>query len=153
MRLSKLKSAECEERSAERAFTLLEVIIACALFFMFAFAVLELVTRGLNAARAIQVHEPDAALVLGPFSTNKTFEVGTQTGDFEELYPGVYPGYTWTMDVAQPFGETNPLYQVTVAVTGKVGKRRTTESIMSVLMYGADSNIRPGAGTFAAPPR
>ena len=153
MRLLRSKSAECEVRNAQRAFTLLEVILACALFFMFAFAVLQLVTRGLNAARAIQVHDPDAALILGPFSTNKTFEVGSQSGDFEELYPGVYPGYIWTMDVSQPFGETNPLYQVTVVVTGNVGKRRATESIMSVLMYGADSNIRPGAGTFAAPPR
>src|ERR1044071_10102291 len=87
------------------AFTLLEVIIACAIFFMFAFAILELVTRGLSAARSIQQREPDIGLVLAPLSTNRVFEVGSASGDFEELYPGIYPGYQWAYDISQPFGE------------------------------------------------
>src|SRR6266536_695695 len=110
--------------SLKSGFTLLEVIIACALFFMFAFAVLQLVTQGLNAARSIQQHEPDAALILGPFSTNRVLEAGGDSGDFEELYPGIYPGYNWTREVTQPFGETNPLFQVTVVVTGTTGKHK-----------------------------
>lgn len=117
------------------AFTLLEVIIACALFFMFAFAVLELVTRGLSAARSIQHREPDPALVLAPLAFTNRLEIGVQSGDFEDLYPGIYPGYQWSYEVSQPFGETNPLCQVTAVVTGTTGKRRTSESSMTVLMY------------------
>src|SRR3954467_14727299 len=111
-----------QQPRATVAFTLLEVIIACALFFMFAFAVLELVTRGLSAARSIQQREPDPGLVLAPLSLSNKLEVGTYSGDFEENYPGIYPGYQWTYDVTQPFGETNYLYQVTVSVTGTTGK-------------------------------
>src|SRR5437868_5017575 len=110
------------------AFTLLEVIIACALFFMFAFAVLELVTRGLSAARSIQQREPDVGLIFAPLSTNKTFEVGTFSGDFEDNFPGIYPGYQWTCDISQPYGETNELYEVIVTITGRTGKRRTSET-------------------------
>jgi hypothetical protein len=141
--------------TARSAFTLLEVIIACAIFFIFAFAVLELVTRGLNAARSIQHHEPDAALILAPFSTNRMLEIGTESGDFEDLYPGIYPGYTWTRDVAValPFDETNRLYLVTVVVEGTTGKRRTTRSIMSTLMFAPDSKVSGvgGAPMFATP--
>ncbi len=132
-------------RRGTLAFTLLEVIIACALFFMFAFAVLELVTRGLSAARSIQQREPDVGLVFAPLSTNKTFEVGSYSGDFEENYPGVYPGYQWSCDISQPFGETNPLYQVTVTIIGKTGKRRTSETSATALMWGSQMPLGFGS--------
>ena len=128
------------------AFTLLEVIIACALFFMFAFAVLELVTRGLSAARSIQQREPDAALILAPLALTNKLEIGVQSGDFEELYPGIYPGYQWSYEVSQPFGETNPLCQVTVVVTGTTGKRKTSQSSMTVLMYSPTTAGGPFGG-------
>ena len=118
------------------AFTLLEVIMACAIFFMFAFAVLELVTRGLSAARSIQQREPDIGLVLAPLSTNRVLEVGSASGDFEELYPGVYPGYQWAYDITElPIG-TN-LLQVTVVITGATGKRKTSQTTGIAYMYSA----------------
>jgi len=148
------RSARKSHTNSQSAFTLLEVIIACALFFIFAFAVLELVTRGLNAARSIQHHEPDAALILGPFATNRVLEVGSLSGDFEDLYPGIYPGYTYTLDVTQPFGETNPLFQVTVIVTGKGRKAKTIESALSTLMFAPDSKLNaPMGGGPMGPPR
>ena len=66
------------------------------------------------------------------------------TGDFEDLYPGIYPGYQWTYDISQPFGETNPLYQVTVVIVGTTGKRKTSQTSASVLMYSQQpaSNFR-----------
>ncbi len=120
-------------------FTLLEVIIACAIFFMCAFAVLELVTRGLSAARSIQQREPDPGLVLAPLSLSNKLEIGTYSGDFEDLYPGIYPGYQWTYDVSQPFGETNYLFQVTVSVTGTTGKRKTSEASVTTLIFSPNS--------------
>jgi hypothetical protein len=122
-------------------FTLLEVIIACAIFFMFAFAVLELVTRGLSAARSIQQREPDPGLVLAPLSLSNKLEVGTYSGDFEDLYPGIYPGYQWAYEVTQPFGETNQLFQVTVSVTGTTGKRKTSESSVTTLIFSPNSAL------------
>jgi hypothetical protein len=140
--------------TGQSAFTLLEVILACALFFMFAFAVLELVTRGVNAARAIQQHDPDGSLILAPFSTNRVLEPMSLSGDFEEFYPGVYPGYSWTLDVAPSaqFGDTNPIFEVTVVVTGGTRNRKTIQSVMSTLMFAPDSKLNaPMGGTLGAP--
>jgi hypothetical protein len=141
MKIPKLRSGRAV------AFTLLEVIIACALFFMFAFAVLELVTRGLSAARSIQKREPDAGLVLAPLSLTNKLEIGVESGDFEDLYPGVYPGYQWEREISQPFGETNPLFQVTVRIVGTTGKRKTSESTVGVLMFRPDSGMNNKFGT------
>ena len=48
---------------SKMGFTLLEVIIACAIFFIAGFAILELVTRSVAAARSLQHREPDAGMV------------------------------------------------------------------------------------------
>src|SRR2546423_3170098 len=136
------------------AFTLLEVIIACAIFFMCAFAVLQLVTRGLSAARSIQQREPDVGLIFAPLSTNKVFDVASFSGDFEENFPGVYPGYQWNCEITQPFGETNPLYQVTVTIIGKTGKRRTSETTATALMWSSQPNpnaLKFGGSAFGTP--
>ena len=129
------------------AFTLLEVIIACAIFFMCAFAILELVTRGLSAARSIQQREPHIGLVFSQFATNKTFEAGTFSGDFEENFPGVYPGYQWTCEII-PLCETNELYELLAVITGRTGNRKTTEITGRTVMWG--SQPRTGAGRFPA---
>ena len=126
------------------AFTLLEVIIACAIFFMCAFAILELVTRGLSAARSIQQREPDVSLVLAPLSTNKTFEAGTYSGDFEENFPGVYPGYQWTYEITPLCDETNALYEIVVLITGRTGNRKTTEMTGRTVVWASQPRTGPG---------
>ena len=132
--------------AANSAFTLLEVILACAIFFMFACAVLELVTRGLNAARANQRRIRIMPLNLAPFSTNRVLEPMSLSGDFEEFYPGIYPGYNWTLEVTQPFGDTNPLFQVTVVVTGGGGRQKSVQSVMNTLMFAPDSKLNAPMG-------
>lgn len=132
------------------AFTLLEVIVACAIFFMCAFAVLQLVTRGLSAARSIQQREPDVGSIYALISTNKVFDVGSFSGDFEELFPGVYPGYQWNCEITQPFGETNPLYAVSITIIGKTGKRKTSESTATTLVWSSQPN--PNALKFGGRP-
>src|SRR5262245_19664776 len=104
-------SAFCILHSAfQRGFTLLEVIVACAIFFMVAFAVLELVTRGLAAAKALQQREPDAGLLAAALSLTNKLEEGTMSGTFEDIAPGLYPGYSWARD-AYEVG-SNGLFQV-----------------------------------------
>src|SRR5262245_54197066 len=83
------------------AFTLLEVIIACALFFMFAFAVLGLVTQGLVAARSLQQREPDPGLILAALSLTNAFEEGSISGNYEDIAPDMYPGYRWEAFISE----------------------------------------------------
>jgi hypothetical protein len=80
---------------AREAFSLLEVIVACAIFFMVAFALLELVTRSLVAAKSLQTHEPDPGIILAALSLTNAFEEGSMSGDYEDIAPNMYPGYRW----------------------------------------------------------
>lgn len=118
--------------ASQRAFTLLEVIVACAIFFIFAFAVLEMTTRSLTAARAIQQREPDAGLVASMISlTNKLVE-GTESGDFEDLYPGMYPGWHWTTDVLEV--SSNGLFRVQIVVH-REARRGPAMTAMEIFLY------------------
>jgi hypothetical protein len=115
-----------------RAFTLLEVMVACAIFFMVAFALLELVTRGLVGVRALQEREPDPGIILAMYSTNKAWEPMQISGNYEDIAPDMYPGYTWEL-FATPHMETNEhLYVVEVMSYGskKSGRGPSTASTM-----------------------
>lgn len=91
---------------AVRGFSLLEVLVASAIFFMVAFSILEMVTRALVGVRALQHREPDPGIILAMYSTNKAWEDTTISGNYEEIAPGMYPGYRWEL-VARRYMETN----------------------------------------------
>ena len=95
------------------AFTLLEVIVACAIFFMVAFAVLELVTRSVVAAKALQQRDPDPGIILAALSLSNAFEEVTMNGDYEDIAPGMYPGHRWMADIRE-IG-SNGLFEIQVA--------------------------------------
>lgn len=114
------------------AFTLLEVMVATAIFFMVAFAILELVTRGLVGVRAIQQREPDPGIILAMFSTNKAWEEMTISGNYEDIAPGMYPGYRWEL-YATRYMETNDhlfIVEVMSYGQGKSGRGPATASTM-----------------------
>ena len=127
------------------AFTLLEVMVACAIFFMVAFALLELVTRGLVAVRAIQQREPDPGIVLAMYSTNRAWEPITISATYEDIVPGMYPGYSYELNVA-PFMETNHLLWVATVVS--YGTRNTGRgpSVASTLYFAPQSKPISGLG-------
>ena len=119
-------------------FTLLEVSVACAVFFMVVFAVLELVTQGLSSARALERREPDAGLLAAALSlTNQLADGDSASGSFEDLAPGLYPGYTWDWYATE--ASSNGLYQVDFTVYHKAGKKGASESHLSILMFRAGS--------------
>lgn len=133
-----------EARLAQRssAFTLLEVIIACTLFFLVAFAVLQLVTSGLVAARKLQQREPDfgglaAELVL----TNQLVE-GADSGDFEDMYPGLYRGYSWSKEIMEVY--SNGFFRVDFAIYNDAAKG-SSERRSSIFLYKPGSP--PGSAT------
>jgi hypothetical protein len=122
------------------SFTLLEVLIASAIFFTMAFAVLELVTRGLAGVKVLQQREPDAGLLAAAMSLTNKLEEGSESGDFEDIAPGLYPGYSWGRDIYEV--GSNGLFQVDFTVIRRSGKGHgPSETRMSILMH------RPGSPT------
>lgn len=115
------------------AFTLVEVLIAIGVFFIVAFAVLEIVVTGLGAARALQVRHADISMLAAELSaTNNILEEGVETGDFGEFYPHA----RWERTVTEV--GSNGLFRVDFIVLEKAG-RHEIGSEMSILLY------RPGS--------
>ena len=131
-----LNANACAAAAPERfrgGFTLLEVIIACALFFMVAFSVLELVARGLVSARLLQQREADAGMLASVYSQTNSLIEETVSGSFDELYPDMYPDYSWVRETSEIY--SNGLFKVDYAVVGAHKRRGVSETHMSLLLY------------------
>ncbi len=89
-----------------RAFTLMEVMIAIAIFFMSTFVILSLVSSVLENARRLQRPVVDAAMIASELSLTNQLVEANQSGDFGKAYPG----YTWTADITEV--QTNKLFDV-----------------------------------------
>jgi len=134
-----------ERRAASigRAFTLLEVMIACGIFFMATFAILALVSQSLRNARALQRGEVDAGMaaaqVYETLRTNR-YESGTLKGDFGETYRD----YSWdaAWDIALDEGATNNLLKVEIVVHRR-GARNPIDHL-NILVY--SPNAKPAIG-------
>jgi hypothetical protein len=99
MRIRLHQLSDRAQRSA--AFTLLEVIIACAIFFMVAFSVLQIVTTGLVAAKKLQQRVPDFEIIISPDALTNILVEGIKSGDFDEFVPNLYPGFSWESDTLE----------------------------------------------------
>ncbi|MDD5141372.1 MAG: prepilin-type N-terminal cleavage/methylation domain-containing protein [Verrucomicrobiales bacterium] len=113
--------------ASQRAFSLLEVMIAIGIFFMSVFVILSLVSSSLANARRLQRPMVDAAMIASELSlTNKIVEMD-QSGDFGELYPG----YNWTASINEV--QSNKLFQVDYIVRRDANKE--IMQTMSVLFF------------------
>jgi hypothetical protein len=123
----------------QTAFSLLEVMIACGIFFMCVFAILAMVSSILRNARGLRRTELDAGMVAAQVaSTNKLYE-GTQSGDFGKLYPD----YSWETETYEV--GTNGLFQVDIVVN-RHGLRKPSDQ-MTIWLY------RPESPTGVGPQR
>jgi len=94
------------------AFTLMEVMIACGIFFLAIFAILALVSNTLRNARALRHVEVDAGMVAAQiFKTNRLKE-GIESGDFGDAYRD----YSWEMESREHDLYTNGLWTVDIAL-------------------------------------
>ena len=122
-----------------RAFTLIEVMIACGIFFMATFAILALVSTTLRNARALQRGEVDAGMAASQIyqllKTNRQVEISGK-GDFGETYPD----YSFEF-VSQQY-QSNGLLQVDIVVNRR-GLRKPVD-VMSIWVYNPDA--RSGLG-------
>jgi len=120
------------ERRSRDGFTLLEVIVACTIFFIFAFAVLEMTTRSLAAVRVIQQREPDAGLVASMVFLEEKLEEQPESGDFEDIYPGMYRDWHWAYQAEEV--ASNGLFRVTIVIYRQSAKGPASTE-MEMLLY------------------
>jgi hypothetical protein len=115
------------ETQRRGAFTLMEVMIAIAIFFMSVFVILALVSQSLANARRLQRPIVDAAMIASELSLTNQIVEENQSGDFGDAYPG----YTWTADINEV--QTNKLFQVDYVVQRSDSKEVMQK--MSVLFF------------------
>lgn len=130
-------------RQFRGGFTLMEVMVACGIFFMATFAILALVSTTLRNARALQRRDVDAGMAASQvFETLKTnrMDQGSLSGDFGEAYPG----YTWdaAWDVDWDSGATNGLLKVDIVVNHR-GNRQPIDNL-SIRVFAPDARSGPG---------
>src|SRR5258705_12672101 len=123
-----------------RAFTLIEVMIACGIFFMAMFAILALVSSTLRNARGLQHGEVDAGMVAAMLSKTNRVTEGSDSGDFGDAYRE----FSWETESFEV--ETNGLWQVDITVHRR-GSQQPVDT-MSIWVYSPDSKSSAfGAGT------
>jgi hypothetical protein len=121
-----------------RCFTLLEVMIAMALFFMAVFAILNVISQGLGAARSFQREWPDVGLLTADLLLTNRLEEGFEQGDFGEYHPN----FQWRREIVEV--ATNGLFRVDYSIHGMVDGRQL-ESTVSLLVWRPESeSVVPG---------
>ena len=124
-----------------RAFTLLEVMIAIAIFFMCVFVILELVSTNLRHVQRLQKPTVDIGSLASELSLTNRLEEGGDSGDFGAMYPGV----SWSRQITMV--GTNGLFQVDFTVLdGSGGGRFPAESKLSIFLYRPDSPMGLSSG-------
>jgi hypothetical protein len=130
-----LRNARCENGARATAFTLMEVMIACGIFFMAVFAILALVSNTLRNAQRLRRVEVDAGIVCAQlFRTNRLTE-GIESGDLTDFG---YPDYTWQTEAHEHELFTNGLWQVEI-ILRKHGVHEPIDS-RSIWIYSPDSS-------------
>ena len=122
-------------RSERGAFTLVEVMMAVAIFVMCMFAILSLVSQNLRAARSLTIQTPHAGMLAAQLSLTNMLEEGVESGDFGDLYPG----YEWQRNIV--WIGSNGLFRVQFVI----GQNGQEESKLEVEVYKPQSTP-PGLG-------
>jgi uncharacterized protein (TIGR02598 family) len=126
-------------RAATYGFSLVEVMVALAIFFMAVFTILGLLSTVLGNARALQNRKPADAGMVAAYLLSVTNQLteGLQSGTFEDLgdFGGNYRDYEWTFDAIEI--ETNGLWQVDCIVLRRPGGQ--LESKLSFFVYSPQS--------------
>ena len=122
-----------------RAFTLIEVMIACGIFFMATFAILALVSTTLRNARALQRADVDAGMAAAQIyelmKTNRQAEI-SGSGTFGETHPD------YSYEFASQQAQTNGLLQVDIVVNRR-GLRKPVDAL-TIWVYDPEAKSGPG---------
>ncbi|MGH8024046.1 MAG: type IV pilus modification PilV family protein [Limisphaerales bacterium] len=100
----------------ESAFTLMEVMIAVAVFSIGVVAILGLVASVLRGARLLDKPMVDAGVVASEIAqTNKLVEIQGTSGDLSEFLGDNYKGYEYVYGITEI--ESNHLYEAEILLT------------------------------------
>lgn len=102
--------------SRKRAFTIMEVMIAVAIFFMCIFAILNIVSQGLNNARALHRLDIDPLSALAELSLTNRLTEGPLPMEITANFADMYPGYELVGEVYEV--KTNGLFRIDFVVSG-----------------------------------
>ena len=137
-----MRIALTHEKRRTTAFTLLEVMIAIAIFFGCTFAILALVSRSLQAGRSLQPVHMDASSAIAMLSLTNRLEEGPIPPEIIAAFEAENPSYTITGEIMEV--ATNGLFRVTFIVGGASGGDRKGPVTMtsSVLLFRPMSQSR-----------
>ena len=122
---------------ADRAFTLLEVMIASGLFFMASFSILALVSQSLRNARSLQRPPVDAGMVAAQYAATNRFFEGTRSGDFDSE---ALRDFSWTVETYE--AGTNGLLAADVVLEQR-GLQNPADK-MSIIIFDPNYRTTPG---------
>ena len=135
------------------SFSLLEVVIAVAIFFTAIFAIMQLVTQNLSLVHSLQAKRPDLGTLAGKCLMDTNWVDG-RAAPYDEDFrfndggpAALYPEAGWERDwmlVATNVSLTNGLYRADIRLSETLAQQEAI-TIMSILMY------RPG-GLETPPP-
>ena len=122
-----------DKSKVQNAFSILEVMVALAIFFMCVFAILGLVSRSIAQARNLKPIEIDATSALAQLSLTNRLEEGPIPEEIIKEFEAMYPGYTVGGDIYEV--RTNGLFRVDFYVGGLTSTKAGTASKSSVLLF------------------
>ena len=127
-------------RKENRGFTLLEVLIAFAVFFIAIFAILGLVSKTLSLARHLSQVDADISSLASTISMTSPLEEGDLPLEIRTQFEESHPGYICNGNIT--LAGTNGLFRVDLEILSRqVG---VAPSTMSILLFRPES-----AGTAA----
>ncbi len=134
---------QTRRRRCERAFSLLEVMIALAIFFMCTFAILGLTTQLLQNARAFQTKKTPGVALIHAWYTSMTNRVteGEFSGSLSDISDDLgreYPDYEYSILTEPDPNMTNGLWDVTY----RIFNRRTHQVESEVATFYWDPNTQ-----------
>jgi len=119
-------------RAARQAFSLLEVMVAVAIFFGALFAIMEVVSNCLADARHLERPLLDSSVVASYMSLTNKLAEGVQSGDLGDLLGDSYNGNNWTAETVE--AETNKLFAMHITLQGHEDNK-TVQSEMTILLF------------------
>lgn len=114
-------------------FTLLEVMVAIAIFFVGSFAILGLISTSLNNVRRLQRPSVDASPLLARYAATNSLIEGVYQGSLgePELLGKEYRDYNYIVNIVEI--ASNHLYSVECAITPASGKHEVISDMTTVL--------------------
>jgi Tfp pilus assembly protein PilV len=115
----------------QRAFSLLEVMIATGIFFIAIFGILGLMSQNLAAARRLQRQEVDITVLAAQLSLTNRLEEGFESGDFGEMFPDIL----WSRNITEV--SSNGFFRADFTVHVPTHNRQSplAERRLSILLY------------------